>query len=712
MAGTFKYAKEYIQLGLNPIPLARGSKNPERPGWQQERYDIDEVETCFTDDGNVGVILGNGIVDIDLDCEHARILAPYFLQETAQFGRASSEKSHWVFKVSTPLSYEKYSDSNGVIFEIRSTSGHQTVFPPSLHGQSGETVEWETDVVFSEVDGDALLKSCRMLAAAVVIRKHWRDGIRDELRTTLTTLMLKSSYQEKDVDNFINAIADSVDGEHKFKATYQLARIVADKPSFGLPTLKKLIPQDYVKVLQWLGIDQNSIEIVSPLMSIEGLCDDGTLTDLRAAYYFSSLFNSEALYCEELRKWMIYSGQRWTDKSPGGISPFVTDFIKELHSIASMAQNQTQLKALSSQIKMLESHKNQRSMLACAKGIPEMNVFFRYFDREHMKLNVVNGTINLETGRLEPHRSKDLITKIIEIDYDDTADCPVFEEFLDRVFDSNQAIISYVQRFLGYCLTGKTTEQVLLFLYGLGSNGKSTLVKIFQMLLGEYATTSKSDLLMQRKGSDNTYQLAALKGRRLVAVSEFEDGAKIAEAELKTLTGGDEIVSREIYGTPTTWTPSFKIILSGNHKPEIRGTDYGVWRRIHLVHFGVTIKPEERDPHLINKLEKELPGILAWAVRGCQEWQRIGLAAPAEVLEEVEEYKQSEDCLQQWIDVCCELDPDYHVSLKTLVESYCDYHGDKLSAKKLSKMLSEAGFEKMKSSSTQFTGLTLASLVA
>ena len=115
---------------------------------------------------------------------------------------------------------------------------------------------------------------------------------------------------------------------------------------------------------------------------------------------------------------------------------------------------------------------------------------------------------------------------------------------------------------------------------------------------------------------------------------------------------------------------------------------------------------------MINKLEKELPGILAWAVRGCQEWQRIGLAAPAEVLEEVEEYKQSEDCLQQWIDVCCELDPDYHVSLKTLVESYCDYHGDKLSAKKLSKMLSEAGFEKMKSSSTQFTGLTLASLVA
>lgn len=712
MINTHDYAKNYIENGLSPIPITRGRKNPARAKWQHEQYCIDDIPNSFASDGNIGVKLGNGIVDIDLDCEYARTLAPYFLSDTARFGRPSSPSSHWIYSVSSDIKYEKFSDSKGVILEIRSTPGQHTIFPPSTHEDTGELISWETEISFQSIGSSELVRSCRMLAAAVVVRKHWHQGIRDELRTTLTCLMLKNGFNEQDTDDFVNAIALSAGDEHKAKATYQATRLAEDLPSFGIPTLEKLIPRDYERVLKWLGIKTNALSIIPPLTPSGDVGEITTvLTDSKLAHYFARAFVTRARYCQESRVWMIYSGTHWTDKSLGGMGPLINEFISLLYQGAAKLQGQQRQEVIA-QVLKFEAHKNQRSMLACAQGIPNLCIHQYDFDTKPMLLNVINGTINLETGTLEPHNSDDLITKLIQVEHDENATCPVFEEFLYQIFGGNESIIRYVQRFFGYCLTGKTTEHVLLFLYGLGSNGKSTLVKILQMILCEYATTSKSDLLMHHKTSDNSYQLAALKGKRLVAVSEFEDGAKIAEADLKTLTGGDEVASRAIYHEVSTWTPNFKIILSGNHKPEIKGVDEGIWRRIHLIHFGVTITPEQRDPHLIDKMEKELPGILNWALKGCLEWQRIGLAPPPEVLHEIEEYRQSENCLQQWIRECCDLDDDYTVSLASLVESYNEYNGERISPKKLSKMLTEAGFNKTKSSTTQFIGLTLSLCLA
>jgi putative DNA primase/helicase len=296
----------------------------------------------------------------------------------------------------------------------------------------------------------------------------------------------------------------------------------------------------------------------------------------------------------------------------------------------------------------LESHHKQETILNAASYIPSMIVGNSCLDTNPMLLNCGNGTLDLSTGILREHSPDDYITRIVSIDFDPGAECPVFIQFLRKIFTDDDELMCYLQRFIGYCLTGRTDEQVLLFLYGTGANGKTTLANIIGALLGDFAATAGGDLLLQRNGGDlNTLvALAALRGTRLVKISELDDGERIAEARVKSLTGGDVISCRFLHQGFFEYRPAFKVLLLGNYKPTIRGTDHGIWRRIHLLPFKVTISDSEKDPGLYQKLMNELPGILAWAVRGCMAWQKHGLHPPKVVLEEVNAYRKDEDAFR------------------------------------------------------------------
>jgi putative DNA primase/helicase len=224
-------------------------------------------------------------------------------------------------------------------------------------------------------------------------------------------------------------------------------------------------------------------------------------------------------------------------------------------------------------------------------------------------LNVQNGTLDLKTGELLPHRQEDLITKLAPVDYDPAADCPRWEAFLHRVMAENNDLVRFLQRAAGYALTGDVSEHALHFLYGTGRNGKGTFLETFLAILGDYATTVDANLLVAKRNDDHPTGLTDLDGRRFVATQEVEDGRRMAEALVKKLTGGDLIKARRMRENNYEFDPVHKLFLAANHKPEIRGTDEAIWSRIMLVPFEVFIPPVERIRNLKNILVTFFPHI-------------------------------------------------------------------------------------------------------
>lgn len=426
------------------------------------------------------------------------------------------------------------------------------------------------------------------------------------------------------------------------------------------------------------------------------------ISDTRLAEYFSHQVGGWLRYWAEAKKWLNYDGRRWTTDAPGGAFPALKDVIRGLYRHAANAATADREAVLKNLLK-LEKHQTQRDILSAASNIPRLIISSNQLDQDPMVLNCLNGTVDLRTGLLRPHDPADLITKLVHVEYLEDAQCPLFKKFLNRIMGGDQDLIGYLQRYFGYCLTGLTVEQVLLFFYGTGANGKSVLQNLIMALLGDFSTTAAADLLMVRDRRGASNDLAALRGSRLVSVCEFDDGERLAEATIKTLTGGDRVSCRFLYGEFFEYLPNFKILLIGNHKPKIRGCDHGIWRRIHMLLFEVTIPEDERDPRLQEKLMAELPGILAWAVRGCLEWQRDGLNPPQKVLAAVNEYRHDEDIFKQWIDECCLTGPEYQATPAALLESFIDFSKWRnTTPHKLGRMLKEAGFEQHRTFSGRF----------
>jgi P4 family phage/plasmid primase-like protien len=231
--------------------------------------------------------------------------------------------------------------------------------------------------------------------------------------------------------------------------------------------------------------------------------------------------------------------------------------------------------------------------------------------------------------------------------------CPLWLDFLDRVTNGDKDLQAYLRRMAGYCLTAITTEHVLFFLYGTGAKGKSVFISTLTGIAGDYAAISSMETFVETQSDRHPTELGKLQGARLVVAHESEKGRNLAEAKIKTLTGGDKITARFIRQDFFEYTPVFKLTTVGNHKPSLASVDEAIRRRIHLTPFMVTIPTEERDPELAATLKAEWPGILQWAVDGCLEWQRFGLAPPPVVRAATEEYLAQEDSLARWIEECC-----------------------------------------------------------
>jgi putative DNA primase/helicase len=298
-----------------------------------------------------------------------------------------------------------------------------------------------------------------------------------------------------------------------------------------------------------------------------------------------------------------------------------------------------------------------------------------------------------------------MLSKLAPVSFDPDADSPLWSAFLHKIMAGNPELIGFVQRAVGYSLTGDTSEQKFFVCWGGGANGKSTLLRTVQAMLGAYAVCTSIETLVVKRGSSATNDVARLAGARLVSAVEAEDGQRLAEERVKHMTGGDAIAARFLYHEHFEFRPTFKLWLATNHRPQVRGTDEAIWRRINLVPFTVSIPESEQDRKLPEKLEAELPGILAWSVAGCLRWQADGLATPGEVRAATDEYRRAEDTIGSFLEDCCDLFPDAITPARELYAAYvawCERTGEKspLSQKKLGPRLRERGLRPIRNSAT------------
>jgi putative DNA primase/helicase len=332
------------------------------------------------------------------------------------------------------------------------------------------------------------------------------------------------------------------------------------------------------------------------------------------------------------------------------------------------------------------------------------------WDADPWALNTPRGVVDLKTGAMRQHSPGDLMTKITSVPPE--GDCPRFVEFLHRVMDGDETRVAYLQRVLGYGLTGSTREHALFFLHGKGSNGKSVLLSTIAGILGSYHETAPISTFLASSTDQHPTDLAGLRGARLVTVSETEEGRSWAEARVKLLTGGDRISARFMRQDFFEYQPAFKLMFAGNHKPSLRSVDEAIRRRFHLLPFSVTIPAEERDPNLSDKLKAEWPGILAWMVEGALNWEVDGLQPPSAVLDATEDYLAAEDTFAAWLDEKCEKDARASSTLAALFSSWSawvSHRGEPAgSAKRFSERLAGLSFYKDRNKKgVFFSGLRL-----
>lgn len=424
-------------------------------------------------------------------------------------------------------------------------------------------------------------------------------------------------------------------------------------------------------------------------------------TDLGNAERFFHHQGDNFKYNTTFGKWFIWNGKRWEEDKTQKIVQMGIKEIRNIYKEAFHEDDEDRRKAIAEHARRSESKGRLEAMISTVQSF--VPVLPDEMDKEDWLFNCENGVIDLKTGTLRPHERELMMTKISKVPYDAKADCPIWKGFLNDIFQDEQGyikheIINFLQKAVGYSLTGSTREQVLFFLYGTGRNGKSTFMNVIKEIFGDYGKQTNAETFTVKKSDQVRNDIAALKGSRLVAATESEEGARLAESLVKTLTGGEPVQARFLHQEFFEYVPQFKIFFTTNHKPVIRGADEGIWRRIRLIPFTIRIPDEKLDKDLPEKLRNEMPGILKWIVDGCLLWQKEGLGMPQEVEEATNNYRDEMDTMGNFLDEYCTLHENakaYGLELYRNYQYWCDETGEyEITKTKFNRKLEERGFKK------------------
>jgi putative DNA primase/helicase len=441
----------------------------------------------------------------------------------------------------------------------------------------------------------------------------------------------------------VKAVEDSVEGHAKGKPRLQ-----------GLPTLASLLDERVVgKIAVWLELVEEDVfgfgrsrttSETDPEPSASDAARPPAFADEALALRFAERHHGDLRYVAAWSRWLHYDGHRW--QFDDTLLAFLAR--KVCREAASACNKPSMANAIA-------SAKTVAAVERLAKADRRLAATTDQWDADPWLLNTPDGTLDLRTGQLRPHERGDYFTKITAVA--PGGSCPIWLAHLLRIMDDNSELVAYLQRVFGYALTGSTREHALFFGYGTGANGKGVTIGTVANILADYHRTAAMETFTASNSDRHPTELAGLRGARLVSANETEQGRQWAESRIKTLTGGDKIEARFMRQDFFEFEPQLKLFIFGNHKPGIASVDEAIRRRLHLIPFTVTIPPTERDQHLSERLRAEWPGILAWMVQGCLDWQREGLNPPAAVRSATAAYLESEDLFGQWLVDECDAEP-------------------------------------------------------
>ena len=433
-----------------------------------------------------------GLVDVDLDFCEGRILADAFFPTLQPSGVQESPEAIDCSSANPLPETRQFRFANEMVLEVRST-GAQTIAPPSMH-PSGEQIEWQgsTDEI-AHIDGEMLLKA-GIVAAGSLLARHWpkKPGVRDELAMALAGGLLRAGWSPAEAERFILAVCQAAGDEQalerSLKARHTDAKIESEKPTTGWRRLGEHIDKAVVaKVREWLG----ATDQVEP--------GSLGLTDLGNSRRLVDQHGADLRYVHLWDKWIYWTGTHWQNDETGEVSRRAKETVRLIYQEASAAPDKQDRQAIANYATRSESEGKIRAMISLAQTESEIAITPHLLDQDPMLLTCLTGTIDLKTGTLRPHDRSDFITRVIPVEYDPDALCPLWNKTLEEIFPAKPELVDFLQRAVGYSLTGLTLEQVVFILWGGGANGKTTLMETLRALLADYARQIPAGSLMIRK---------------------------------------------------------------------------------------------------------------------------------------------------------------------------------------------------------------------
>ncbi len=666
------------------VPQVAGWNAEAVARWQASGADrdahVDAIARHVASGGNVGWCVPPGVLVLDADTIEAVAWLDCALPD-APMQESRVGRAHFVVAVPPDLAINatvKAELAPGISVDLRSAGRSQIVVEPSQHA-TGSFYTWKRSL---PADLDELPKCPPAILARIIEPlkamkpssggRQIGEGQRNAYLHRIGCAMRGRGMAEREIREEL----------HRENARHCY-------PPLGAAEVDAIADS----VMRYVAGDTS--EQVKQQHEI-GNADDEPATDTGNAERLVRLHGADLRHVHTWGRWLAWDGRRFAPDTSGEVQRRAKATVRAAYAEAAQIGDAEKRKALVSWARKSESRVRIDAMIGLARSEPGVPVAHGDLDADPLALVVENGTLDLTTGRLREHRRADLATKMAPVAFDETAKAPLWCAFLERILPDAE-VRAFVQRAAGYSLTGETGEQVLFLAWGSGANGKSTFVEALLAMLGDYGIKTQAETLLAKRENAIPNDVAALRGARFVAAVESEEGRRLAEVRVKELTGGDTVSARFMRAEWFTFQPVCKLWLATNHRPTVRGTDEAIWRRLRLIPFNVTVPAAERDRTLLARLRGDLPGILAWAVEGCLEWQRDGLKPPDAVMAATSSYRAEQDVIGAFLADRCVIAPGVFVTSADLYRSYRAWAEgageDMLTKRALGLVLRDRGFD-------------------
>ena len=703
----------FNQNGLAVIPVKPASKVPAIASWSKRCAD-DNDSSEFNDDSNVGVVLGegsNGIVDIDLDTPAAIKIADYFLPETGwKFGRETAPNSHRLYRIKGEVGRREAIILDGETFAEYRADGCMTVFPGSIHGKTGEAIQWSKCEELAFVSRKVLIYALKKMAVTAVVLPNYKKGSRNDVVNALAGTLLFHDMSIADIEHIVGVLCnvtndDEIDSRLECVET-TAERKSANKPVTGEEQLRELIGDDAVtSIIGYLGNQRNGLPAVNRAASSSSsaVFPDDEMNDMGVAQRFAERMKQHVVFVEEVESFFTYNGQTWQSDNGVKITRLFKRFLKKM--LAELrSDNSVSHRELKRQSDFLLKYHNRRpceNAIAMLKS--EMPLPLSKLDSSPSLLAVKNGVLNLRSGELLDFHPSYYITRQLGVEFDPEASHPLFKTFLKTTFTDDDDLISYVQGILGYALTPDMIRQELYVFHGMGANGKSTLINVIRHIFGAYSASLMRETLFDKTTNNVSADLARMVSVRMAVIQEAESDQPLNAPRVKELTGGDTISAASKYNNPFDLRPTFKMFVLCNKRPRMDAYDDALKRRIKLIPFDNVVDQAHRDPYLEQKLKSEASGILNWLLVGVRAHYRGKIRVPERVAVATSQYIHDNDSISGFLEDEITKDPKATVAVADLYVSYEQYCTDECLTPEtkgsFGKILEKLGFERTRTKS-------------